>query len=192
MAISIGGIGKATTIGKQNLGIGSIQLAKPASSSGGSGSGSGGQDEADILSGLISEMYERFAPQEIVYNAKSEDEIRSSISAWLRPSYEQAITTRKEQTLTNKANLDADAIARGMGASTYVTDVKNRQQNAESRDIATMESDYGSTLAEYVSEGVEDEANRALQVEEFNAEQRQKAYEMAYAAALVLFQEYIN
>ena len=130
MAISIGGSGKATTIGKQNLGIGSIQLAKPASSSGGSGSGSGGQDEADILSGLISEMYERFAPQEIVYNAKSEDEIRSSVSAWLRPSYEQAITTRKEQTLTNKANLDADAIARGMGASTYVTDVKNRQQNA--------------------------------------------------------------
>ena len=97
MAISIGGIGKATTIGKQNLGAGPIQLAKPASGSGGSGSGSGGQNEADILSGLISEMYERFAPQEIVYNARSEDEIRSSVSAWLRPSYEQAITTRKEQ-----------------------------------------------------------------------------------------------
>ena len=190
MAISIGGIGKATTIGKQNLGIGSIQLATPASSSGGSGSGSGGQDEADILSGLISEMYERFAPQEIVYNAKSEDEIRSSISAWLRPSYEQAITTRKEQTLTNKANLDADAIARGMGASTYVTDVKNRQQNAESSDIATMESDYGATLAKYVSEGVETENDRLLDVQKFNAEQRQSAYELAFSAAMELFPYY--
>ena len=190
MAISIGGIGKATTIGKQNLGIGSIQLATPASSSGGSGSGSGGQDEADILSGLISEMYERFAPQEIDYNAKSEDEIRSSISAWLRPSYEQAITTRKEQTLTNKANLDADAIARGMGASTYVTDVKNRQQNAESSDIATMESDYGATLAKYVSEGVETENDRLLEVQKFNAEQRQDAYELAFSAAMELFPYY--
>ncbi len=190
MAISIGGIGKATTIGKQNLGIGSIQLAKPASSSGGSGSSSGGQDEADILSGLISEMYERFAPQEIVYNAKSEDEIRSSVSAWLRPSYEQAITTRKEQTLTNKANLDADAIARGMGASTYVTDVKNRQQNAESRDIATMESDYGATLAKYVSEGVETENSRLLDVQKFNAGQRQNAYELAFSAAMELFPYY--
>ena len=190
MAISIGGIGKATTIGKKNLGIGSIQLATPASSSGGSGSGSGGQDEADILSGLISEMYERFAPQEIDYNAKSEDEIRSSISAWLRPSYEQAITTRKEQTLTNKANLDADAIARGMGASTYVTDVKNRQQNAESSDIATMESDYGATLAKYVSEGVETENDRLLEVQKFNAEQRQSAYELAFSAAMELFPYY--
>ena len=190
MAISLGGIGKATTIGKQNVGIGSIQLATPASSSGGSGSGSGGQDEADILSGLISEMYERFAPQEIDYNAKSEDEIRSSISAWLRPSYEQAITTRKEQTLTNKANLDADAIARGMGASTYVTDVKNRQQNAESSDIATMESDYGATLAKYVSEGVETENDRLLEVQKFNAEQRQSAYELAFSAAMELFPYY--
>ena len=173
MAISIRGIGKATTIGKQNLGVGPIQMAKPASGSGGSGSGSGsgsgGQNDADILSGLISEMYERFAPQEIVYNAKSEDEIRSSVSAWLRPSYEQAITMRKEQTLTNKANLDADAIARGMGASTYVTDVKNRQQNAEASDIATMESDYGATLAKYVSEGVETENDRQLEVQKFNA-----------------------
>jgi len=191
MAISIGGIGKATTIGKQTIGTGPIQLAKPSSSSGGSGgSSSGGPSDADILSGLISEMYERFASQEIVYNAKSEDEIRSSVSAWLRPSYDQAIVTRKEQTLTNKANLDADAIARGMGSSTYVTDVKNRQQNAESSDIATMESDYGATLAKYVSEGVETENERMLDVQKFNAEQRQDAYELAFSAAMELFPYY--
>ncbi len=190
MAISIGGIGKSTTIGKQNLGIGTIQLAKTSSGSGSSGSGSGGQSDADILSVLISEMYERFAPQEIVYDAKSEDEIRSSVSAWLRPSYDQAIVSRKEQTLMNKANLDADAIARGMGASTYVTDVKNRQQNAESRDIATMESDYGATLAKYVSEGVETENEHQLEVQKFNAQQRQNAYELAFSAAMELFPYY--
>jgi len=192
MAISIGGTGRPTTIGKRVLSNGPIQLAKPASSSGGSssGSGSGGQSDADILSGLISQMYERFAPQEVVYDAKNEDEIRSSVSAWLRPGYDQAIVVRKGQTLTNKANLDADAIARGMGASTYVTDVKNRQQNAESHDIATMESDYGATLAKYVSEGVETENERQLDVLKFNAEQRQNAYELAFSAAMELFPYY--
>ena len=175
--------------GGPKINLGRINVG--GSSSGGS-SGSHHHSDADVLSGLIKSMYKRFQPEEITYVEKSEEEIRSTVAAWLRPGYEQAIANRQAQTLTNKANLDADAIARGMGASTYVTDVKNRQQNAESRDIATMESDYGSTLAEYVSEGVEDEANRALQVEEFNAEQRQKAYEMAYAAALVLFQEYKN
>ncbi|MEA4869502.1 MAG: hypothetical protein VB062_02555 [Christensenella sp.] len=135
-------------------------------------------------------MYNRFQPQEITYDAKSEEEIRSAIVTWLRPSYDQAIANRQEQTRADKANLDADAIARGMGASTYVTDVKNRQQNAEARDVATLESNYGSTLADYVSKGVENETDRSLETQKFNAEQRQKAYEMAYSAALVLFQQY--
>ena len=77
-----------------------------------------------------------------------------------------------------------------MGASTYVTDVKNRQQNAESHDIATMESDYGATLAKYVSEGVETENERQIDVQKFNAEQRQSAYELAFSAAMELFPYY--
>lgn len=160
-----------------------------SSSSGGS-SHSHKRSDADVLSGMIHDMYDRFQPEEITYEAKSEEEIRSAIAGWLRPGYDQAITNRQQQTLSNKANLDADAIARGMGASTYVTDVKNRQQNAESRDVAALESNYGSTLAERVFDGVETEKQRALAVEQFNAEQRQRAYEMAYQAALVLFQAY--
>lgn len=180
--ITDGGSGPNINLGRINVG---------GSSSGGS-SHSHHHSDADVLSGLIKSMYKRFQPEEITYVAKSEEEIRSSVAAWLRPGYEQAIANRQAQTKTNKANLDADAIARGMGASTYVTDVKNRQQNAESRDIATMESDYGATLAQNVSDGLEDEANRVLEVEEFNAQQRQAAYELAYAAALALFQEYKN
>ena len=187
------GIGVTSPItdggGGPNINIGRINTG--GSSYSGS-SHSHRHSDADVLSGLIQKMYSRFKPEEITYVAKSEEEIRSSIATWLRPGYDQAIVNRQEQTLSNKANLDADAIARGMGASTYVTDVKNRQQNAESRDIATMESNYGSTLAQNVSDGVEDEANRVLQVEEFNAQQRQAAYEMAYAAAIALFQEYKN
>ncbi|NLI54115.1 MAG: hypothetical protein GX417_07285 [Clostridiales bacterium] len=148
------------------------------------------RSDSEVLSGFIDEMYGTFAPQEVTYDAKSEDEIRASVATWLRPGYDRAIVSRQEQTLTNKANLDADAIARGMGASTYVTDVKNRQQNAEARDIAALESDYGAALAKYVSEGTESENSRKLEAEEFNAGQRQSAYDLAYNAALQLFAQY--
>ena len=191
MGIKTGGIGNATTIGLRDFSGGEVATGLKTTSSSGSGSGgSSSSNDADVLSGYIEDMYSRFAPQEITYDAKSEEEIRTTVSDWLRPGYDQAIVNRKEQTLTNKANLDADAIARGMGSSTYVTDVKNRQQNAESSDIATLESDYGATLAKYVSEGVETENDRQLEVQEFNAEQRQAAYELAYSAALQLFSYY--
>ena len=193
MGIKISSVRRPTTVGGAKLGIVNqgVNFGQ-TSSGGGSGGGkaSGGASDADVLSGFIEDMYSRFAPEQIEYDVKSEDEIRSSVAAWLRPSYDQAIENRKEQTLTNKANLDADAIARGMGASTYVTDVKNRQQNAEAGDIATMEADYGSTLAKYVSEGVDTETDRQLEVEKLNAEQRQSAYELAYSAALQLFAQY--
>ena len=146
--------------------------------------------DEDVLSGYVNEMYSRFAPQEVEYNARNEDEIRASVAAWLRPSYDQAIVNRQSQTRQNKANLDADAIARGMGASTYVTDVKNRQQNAEAGDIATIESDYGATLSKYVLDGVDGEQNRSLEAQKFNASARQDAFDKAYSAALALFTQY--
>ena len=176
-------------IGQQDLGVKIKPYLTYDDPGGGNDTASNASDE-DILSDYINQMYTRFAPQEVAYDTRDEAEIRSSVAAWLRPSYDQAIANRQEQTRANKANLDADAIARGMGASTYVTDVKNRQQNAEARDIATLESSYGSTLAERVVEGVETETQRALEVEQFNVEQRQRAYEMAYEAALVLFRMY--
>ena len=129
MGINIGGIGNATTIGLRDFSGGKVATGLKTTSSGGSG-GSSSSSDADVLSGYIEDMYSRFAPQEITYDAKSEEEIRATVADWLRPGYDQAIATRKEQTLTNKANLDADAIARGMGSRTYVTDVKNRQQTA--------------------------------------------------------------
>ncbi len=100
------------------------------------------------------------------------------------------IENRREQTLTYQAQTDADAIARGMGASTYVSDVKARQMKDESRDIASLESDYGAALAKYVSERFESDNARALEVQLFNAQQRQDAYDLAYGAALKLFDLY--
>lgn len=146
--------------------------------------------DEDALSGFVGEMYARFAPQQVTYDTRSEEEIRATVAAWLRPSYDQAIVNRQTQTRQNKANLDADAIARGMGASTYVSDVKNRQQNAESSDIAYLEADYGSVLSKYVLDTVDSEKDRALEAEQYNADARQAAYDKAYTAALSLYEQY--
>ena len=146
----------------------------------------------NALERFIEQMYQQFTPQEVTYDARSEEEIRNSIAAWLQPSYDEAISDRKEQTLLNNANLDADAISRGMGASTYLSDVKNRQQSAEASDIASMRADYGATLAKNVFDSVSAEKEHVLEVNEFNAQQRQQAYELAYQAALVLYEQFLK
>ena len=176
-------------IGQQDLGVKIKPYLTYDDPGGGSDTASNASDE-DILSDYINQMYTRFAPQEVAYDTRDEAEIRSSVAEWLRPSYDQAIANRQEQTRANKANLDADAIARGMGKSTYVSDVKNRQQNAEASDIASLEADYGSNLAKYVLDGVDSEQDRALEAEKFNAQQRQSAYDQAYSAALALYAQY--
>ena len=127
-------------------------------------------------------MLQGYMPQ-ISYSPTSEATLRSNISSYLRPAVEQAIANRQKQTVTNKANLDADAYARGMGSSTWLTDVKNRQQNAEGSDIATMESNYGATLAQQIAEAMAREQQNSLVAQQFNASAQQAALSQALSMA---------
>lgn len=144
----------------------------------------------EVLGAYINEMYARYAPEELTLDEKNEGELRDSVAEWLRPGYDQAIANRKSQTLTNRAALDADAAARGMGASTYVTDVKSRLLGAEASDVASLEADYGAALAKAVAERQSEQSERLLDTQTYNAAQRKNAYDMAYAAAVKLFDSY--
>ena len=177
------------SVGTTKIKVGFSEPAATSSSSSSSSAQTAASDE-DVLSTYIDEMYARYAPEELTYDEKSEEELRDSVAEWLRPGYDQAIANRQSQTLTNRAALDADAAARGIGSSTYVTDVKSRQLSDEASDIASLEADYGSTLAKYVSEEESEQNDQMLEVESYNAEQRQAAYDMAYAAAVKLFEYY--
>ena len=182
---------KTTANNKYDLGLGKLKIGfdDPAPY-GDDGDSSPAASDEDVLSGYIDSMYARYQPEELEFDEQSQDELSAAVAAWLRPGYDQAIQNRKAQTLTYRAETDADAIARGMGASTYVTDVKNRQRNAEASDIASLESDYGATLAKTVSERLETQNEQKLETASYNAEQRKNAYDMAYAAALQLFAQY--
>lgn len=77
---------------------------------------------------------------------RSDSQLKNYLMRLIRPSYDQAIAQRQQQTGQANAAIDTDAASRGMGTSTWVTDAKNRQRNNEATDIATLNSNYASTL----------------------------------------------
>ena len=140
----------------------------------------------------MQQLYSAYRPEKLTYEALDEDTLRDQIAAWLRPSYDSAIAARRDQTAAYRAELDADAIARGMGSSTYVTDVKSRQLADEAEDIATLEGEYGAQLGKLTMEAAEAERERELEVAIENQKQDQAAYMEAYQAALGLFDTYLK
>lgn len=131
-------------------------------------------------------MIQPYTPS-ISYTPTNEAALRSNISSYLRPAIDQAIANRQKQTVTNKANLDADAYARGMGSSTWVTDMKNRQQNAEATDVATLESNYNATLAQQLAEAMAREQQNSLAAQQYNASAQQAAIAQALSMANGLY-----
>lgn len=157
---------------------------------GGGGSAQPVKTDAEVLQGYYDTLKGVYTPEALPYTEQSIDEITAEIAAWLRPGYDAAIARRQKLTDAYHAELDADAIARGMGGSTYVTDVKSRQKDAEAEDILLLESGYSASLAKYVSDAVEAERARSLEVRMFNSEREHAVYMQAYQTALGMFAAY--
>lgn len=137
---------------------------------------------------LFSEMLAAYTPVTIDYQPVSAEVLRTELQNWLRPSYDLAIDRRREETDTQRAEIDADAWSRGMGTSTYVSDVKQRAAADETQDIATLEASYGSTLAEHLFEALQKQEERRLEVDQFNADAWNDAKSRALSAAMSLYQ----
>jgi lysozyme family protein len=144
-----------------------------------------GSSVPSAFSAMFDDLYSMigaYTPS-ISYAPTDEATIKNNIASYLRPAVDQAIANRGKQTVTNKANIDADAAARGMGASTWVTDVKNRQQNAEASDVATMESNYGATLAQQIAAALAQEKQNQLTAQQYNAAMQNNALSQALSLA---------
>lgn len=115
----------------------------------------------------------------IDYNPLSPSALKSAIAKALRPGYDKAIQNRQATAATNRAAIDADAAARGVGASTWVTDVKNRQNDAAAKDIAGLESDYSGQLYQNLLSRLSDQESKKLTVDQFNAQAKQNALAQA-------------
>lgn len=129
------------------------------------------------------QILEGMSPETIDYKAPTAEEIAAQISEYLRPAVDQQIRNRQLATGRQRAQTDADAASRGILASTWVTDIKNRLMQNESADIAAAESDYRSQLLQGVYNRQAQEADRALQIAMFNAQMKQDAEKEAYSRA---------
>lgn len=120
------------------------------------------------------------------------DQMREQIASSIRPTVDQSINTLKSNVTAQRASVDADAASRGMGRSTYVSDIKSRLAQSAQQNIASIESNYGATLAQRVAEAWNNQANRKatidsqnesnrLNVNSFNAERRVAREQEAYA-----------
>ena len=153
----------------------------------GNGSRSGGSGAPRSFSDYYTAVAAYFTPETVSYSPLDAGAISALLAKSLRPVYDNAIERRRENTATYNANLDADAYARGIGSSTYVTDVKQRNYRDESRDVETLESSYGAQLAEKLYDALAAQSKQQLEADKFNAEQRNNAASRAYSAATALY-----
>jgi hypothetical protein len=133
--------------------------------------------------GYYNSIKASLVPQTVSYAMPDMNALTSQIAAYLRPAYDQAIANRQNQTVQNRADIDADAASRGMGRSSWVTDVKARESKAEATDIANLESNYGAALAEAVLGQYNQHLNNKLQVDLANAQMLAQYEQLAYDRA---------
>lgn len=105
------------------------------------------------LDGHFSEFYDRLKNRLASYGITgipSFDELYGLLESFLRPSIDEAIAARNRTARANMAELDADAYARGMGSSSFLTSVKSRELDRAASDAAALEGKYSQTIGEYL------------------------------------------
>ena len=145
----------------------------------------------EAFESIYQRMQEQYAPQLISYTPLDEKTLAERISAVLRPVYEKAISALFRGNRRSDAELDADAISRGMGSSTFVTDVKRRQDNIAAEGARDLENEYGAQLADQLYKAMDAERDKQLEVEKFNAQQKSESMAQAFEMAKVLYEAYL-
>ena len=128
----------------------------------------------------------------ISVSVPSKAELKEDISSYLRPGVDLAISKRRAAGETAKAELDADAVSRGMGASTYVSSMKEREDDDTQSDISIMEAQYTAALAERIAAALEKYQSMSLQAQMQNAQYAYNAQTTAMNLASQWFNSYMN
>jgi len=119
------------------------------------------------------------------------EEVSSMWSQVLRPATDAAIAKRNEAAREDMAELDADAVSRGMGSSSYVTSVKAREMEEAQDDISEMEAQYSAMLAERIYDTLSRYEQMNYSAQQYNAEAAAAAEKTALAMASDWYNSYL-
>lgn len=89
------------------------------------------------------------------------------------------------------AELDADAVSRGMGGSSFVTSVKAREMEEAQEDISDIEAQYGAVLAERIYDTLSQYDQMNLSAQQYNADAAAAAAKTALSMASDWYSQYL-
>lgn len=140
--------------------------------------------QSDPFSQYYNEVLKRISVDEIKYDMPDKQTLTSEIGGFLRPEAERAISARRQSGSRSLAEIDADAAARGMGSSTFVTSVKARELENVEKDIGDIEVGYFSALEQRVFDAMLTAADKKLQADTANSQMKASAQSAAYKEAM--------
>ena len=90
-----------------------------------------------------------------------------------------------------RAELDADAVSRGMGSSTYVSSLKERESAEAQDDIDELQAQYGATLAERIATSLQAYEQMRLNAQQYNLQAQAAAQQAALNLAGSWYSDYV-
>ena len=108
------------------------------------------------------------------------------------PRAAKALPARAAQTSQSiRAELDADAVSRGMGSSTYVSSLKERESAEAQDDIDELQAQYGATLAERIATSLQAYEQMRLNAQQYNLQAQAAAQQAALNLAGSWYSDYV-
>ncbi len=137
----------------------------------------------DLFNSYYQTILNQIGAPSMTVDVPSAEAVKEQWQAALRPSVEAAISRRQSASQSAQAEMDADAVSRGMGSSSYVSSVKQRESAGAQEDIGEMEAQYGATLAERIAASLQSYEQMRLSAQQYNLQAQQSAQQAALSLA---------
>ena len=153
--------------------------------------GASSQGGTDLFNRYYQTILGQLQVPTINLNIPSEDAVRQQWQDALRPSLDAAISRRQSASQSIQAELDADAVSRGMGSSTYVSSLKERESVEAQDDIDELQAQYGATLAERIATSLQAYEQMRLNAQQYNLQAQAAAQQAALNLAGSWYSDYV-
>ena len=150
-----------------------------------------GQGGTDLFNRYYQTILGQLQVPTINLNIPSADAVRQQWQDALQPSLDAAISRRQSASQSIRAELDADAVSRGMGSSTYVSSLKERESAEAQEDIDELQAQYGATLAERIATSLQAYEQMRLNAQQYNLQAQAAAQQAALNMAGNWYSDYV-